>query len=272
MARHASTVRPAVASRLMQVDGLWFRVLGSTPNGDAGPVHVLVHGIGTSHRYLSFLHAELARHGAVLSIDLPGFGGLPTPERTPSVEELSSLLGEVLDRLGVSAAVLVGHSMGAQWVVELAARRPELASGVVIIGPVSDDRHRSLRAQAVALGLDILSEPPLVNAVVFQDYLRCGPVYFLREAGPMVSYPIEERVAELEAPLLVIRGGHDPIAGTAWCRRLRDRAGAGGGLAVVPGHGHVVQHSAPRAVASAVLARESIVRESVRRRTDVPAR
>jgi pimeloyl-ACP methyl ester carboxylesterase len=52
-------------------------------------------------------------------------------------------------------------------------------------------------------------------------------------------------------PLLVMRGGKDPIAGVDWCRRVRDSARRGS-LVVVPGHHHVVQYTAPRAVASAI--------------------
>ncbi|MFB2579849.1 alpha/beta fold hydrolase [Herbiconiux sp. P15] len=250
--------------RRIDVDGFAFKAYSSPASGarSAGsdrataPVHVLIHGIGASHRYLSLLHDELAQHGEVHSIDLPGFAGLPKPDHAPSVEEMATALARAIDRLDIPRSVLVGHSMGSQWVVELAVQRPDLAAGVVLIGPVSDNEHRSLRAQAVALGLDTLIEPPHVNVVVFQDYLRSGPIWFLREARPMVTYPIEQRVAEVEAPVLVIRGGRDPIAGTAWCRRLRDRAMLGR-FAVVPGHGHVVQHSAPRAVASAVRSLET---------------
>ena len=255
---------PPVERRL-EVDGFVFRAYSSrAPSSTRSaqvaphrrPVHVLVHGIGASHRYLSRLHDELARDGEVHSLDLPGFAGLPEPPHAPSVEQMAAALARALDRLDIPRGVLVGHSMGAQWVVELAVQRPDRAAGVVLIGPVADDRHRSLRAQAVALWLDTLLEPPHVNTIVFHDYLRCGPVWFLLEARPMVAYPLERRIAEVEAPVLVVRGGRDPIAGTAWCRRLRDRA-FHGRLAVVPGHAHVVQHSAPRAVASAVRSLEA---------------
>jgi pimeloyl-ACP methyl ester carboxylesterase len=215
------------------------------------PTVVLLHGIGASHRYLSHLHAELARTCTVHSVDLPGFGGLPKPVQAPDVPDMAGALTRVLDRLGVRDAVVVGHSMGAQWAVETAVQRPDLARAVVAIGPVSDREHRSLRAQGAALALDILGEPPRVNAVVFADYLRCGPVYFLREARPMIRYTIEDRVRDLAAPLLVIRGGDDPIAGPAWCALLSERA-VRGTLVEVPGHRHVVQHTAPREVAAAV--------------------
>jgi len=58
-------------------------------------------------------------------------------------------------------------------------------------------------------------------------------------------------VAALTLPLLIIRGGNDPIAGQAWARRLRDRATLAS-LVTVPGHRHLVQHTAPRAVALAI--------------------
>jgi pimeloyl-ACP methyl ester carboxylesterase len=218
---------------------------------DSRQTFVLVHGVGASHRYLARLHRELETDSVVYSVDLPGFGGVPKPPDSPSVNEMAARLARVLDVLGVRDAVLVGHSMGAQWVVELALLRPDLASRVVVIGPVADSAHRTLFAQSRALAVDILGEPPLTNAVVFIDYLRCGPLYYLAQSKPMLSYPIDERVASLSQPLLVLRGGNDPIASDAWCRRLVARA-PDGCLVTVPGNRHVVQFTAPRAVAGAL--------------------
>jgi pimeloyl-ACP methyl ester carboxylesterase len=223
---------------------------------------VLVHGIGTSHRYFARLHKELEADATVYSLDLPGFGGNLRPAFSPTVREMALLVASSLDELGVREAVLVGHSMGSQWVVELALLRPDLVSRVVIIGPVSDSEHRSLLAQFRALAVDVLGEPPLVNAVVFMDYLLCGPRYFLAQSKPMLSYPIDERVASLTRPLLVLRGGNDPIASEQWCRRLVARAPIGC-LVTVPRNRHVVQFTAPKAVAGAVRAFIARTRSSV---------
>lgn len=237
--------------RMHEADGLPFRVLSSS-GPHRGRPFVLVHGIGASHRYLARLHAELARESEVHSIDLPGYGGVPKPHGDPDVATMAAALATVLDELGLSGAVVVGHSMGVQWVTELAILRPDLVHRVVLIGPVTDDRHPSLVAQAVALGRDTLGETPVVNATVFSDYLRCGPVYFLAQSRHMTSYRLDRRVALLPVPALVVRGGNDPIAGLDWCRRLRRRAPEGSRLVIVPGHRHVVQHTAAPAVASAV--------------------
>jgi len=231
------------------VTGLTFRSFSSRRPGS--PVFVLVHGIGMSHRYLTRLHEELARDAEVHSIDLPGFGGLPKPRRSPDIAGMAGALGGVLDELGVWRAVLIGHSMGAQWVVELGVQRPDLAEAVVAIGPVTDDRRRNALVQAWCLAHDSALEPPRPNLIVFTDYVRCGPIWYARQARHMLRYAIEERVELLTAPLLVIRGRNDPIARQGWSERLRARA-VRGSLAVVPGHRHVVQFTAAQRVADLV--------------------
>lgn len=234
---------------------LSFRVISADPSPQPAsrPPVILVHGIGASHRYLSRLHDTLALDGPVHSIDLPGYAGLPKPRRDVSVEAMAHGLAAVIAGLGLGPVVLVGHSMGAQWVVETATRGPDLVTDVVIMGPVADAAHRTLRAQLIALALDTLGESPAVNGIVFTDYLRCGVPWYLAQVRHMLSYPIEERVAALDVPLLVLRGARDPIAGRAWCRALRDAA-ATATLVEVPRGFHVVQHTAPRAAASAIRA------------------
>lgn len=241
-------------SRDHVVDALTFRVRSTPPRHERGEPHVvLVHGIGTSHRYLARIHSLLAETSAVHSVDLPGFGGVQRPARAASVPEMSEALGTVLSRICAGRAIVVGHSMGTQWVTELAVLRPDLVRAVVLIGPVADARHRSAWAQLRALARDVTRESLSANAIVLADYVRCGPVWFARQLRWMLAYPHERRIPEVGAPGLVLRGGRDPIAGLDWCRRLRDLAGDGM-LAVVPGHRHNAQHTNPGAVAAAITA------------------
>lgn len=223
-----------------------------TSSGRAGaPTFVLVHGIGMSHRYLARLHGQLAASGTVHSIDLPGFGATPRPDETLAVEDQAAILGATLDTLGVASATVVGHSMGTQFAVELARRRPELTERIVLMGPVVDPRRRTVLQQALALGLDSLRETPGANLIVFTDYWRCGPRWYLRTLPSMIDYPTEVRVRDVGCPVLVLRGGRDPIAGVDFCRQLA-RAAPDGRLLQLAGRAHVLQHAAPRAVAEAI--------------------
>jgi pimeloyl-ACP methyl ester carboxylesterase len=238
----------------VNVESLAFRVLASRHgSGGSRPAIVLVHGIGVSHRYLSRLHDVLAQDREVYSIDLPGFAGLPKPDSDVDVPSMADALGRLIESLNAGPVVLVGHSMGTQWVVEASLQRPAMVTDVVIMGPVADASHRSMLAQSVALAADTLGETPSINAIVLTDYLRCGIPWYLTQLRHMLEYRLEDRVPELAVPLLVVRGSRDPIAGLGWCRRLRDAARIGH-LVQIPGSFHVAQHSAPKAVASAIVA------------------
>ena len=241
-----------LTAQRVDIGGLAFRVLSSNSPATREPAIVLVHGIGVSHRYLSRLHDELAAHRTVISVDLPGFGGLPKPDHDVDVPTMARALTQLLEQLAVGPVVLLGHSMGTQWVIEAALQRPELITSVVAMGPVADDRHRTVLRQTGALSIDTLREPPTVNAIVLTDYLSCGVPWYLAQLRHMLTHRLEDRGPLLTVPLLLIRGGADPIAGLEWCRRLR-RSAPRADLVQIPGHHHVAQHTAPRAVASAIL-------------------
>lgn len=243
--------RPRGAERRLTVRGMRVRVTESRAD-DASETIMLIHGIGMSHRYFVRLHRALAPSARVVSLDLPGFGGLPKPSRDVSIADMAALIADVVAAESSGPVVLVGHSMGAQWAVETAASHPARIAGVVAIGPVVDDAHRSLGAQARALAIDTVGETPATNVVVFTDYMRCGPRWYLRQAAHMLRYPIEERVRGLAVPLLVMRGAKDPVAGAAWCDRLASSAG-GPRVITIPARHHVVQRSAPDAVADGIL-------------------
>lgn len=239
--------------RVVAYGDLVFRAICYGHERDDVSAVVLVHGIGVSHRYFSSLRRSLARTRTVVCIDMPGFGGLPKPHGAPDVVTTGAALANVIASSGLGPVVLVGHSMGAQWAVEAALHRPDLVERVVAVGPVTDADHRNGPAQTRALALDALLEPPWISGVVLAEYVRCGIRWYLDQLRHMLDYALEERVAELQTPLLVIRGARDPVAGLRWCRLLRDRA-PHADLIQVPGHHHAVHQSAPRAVASAIAA------------------
>ena len=250
----AGAARGRHTERRIVREGLAFRILADEPAfANRAATVVLIHGIGMSHRYLSRLHDHLAADGPVVSIDLPGYAGLPKPGRDVGVEAMAHALSQVIESLEVGAVVLVGQSMGTQWVTDVAVQSPEVVSHLVLIGPVADEDHRTVMAQMRALTVDSLREPIDVNAIVFTDYLRCGVPWYLAQLRHMIAYRPEERLPLVPAPVLIIRGGRDPIAGLEWCRQLRDLASAAT-LVLIPGRAHNAQHSSPAAVASAIRA------------------
>jgi pimeloyl-ACP methyl ester carboxylesterase len=213
---------------------------------------VLVHGIGMSSRYFERLADELSHHGSVIAVDLPGFGSAPRPDRQLTIEAGARLLAEFVRSEGLGDAVLVGHSMGTQFVVETAAVHPTLIRAIVLAGPVVDERAPLPWQQGMRLGRDMLRETPLANWIVATDYLRSGIRWYLTELPVMLGYRTEERLPLVSVPVLVLRGERDPIAPRGWSARLT-RTALDGRLVEVPGAAHVVQHKKAHEVAQILV-------------------
>lgn len=222
------------------------------PPDASGTVFVLLHGIGMSHRYYRRLQVLLARQGDTYAIDLPGFGGTPTPDRQLDVAGYADHIAATLEKMGVSSAVIIGHSMGTQFAAELAVRHPGKVSHVVLLGPVVNPARRTVRQQSLALVLDGLRESPLGNALVVTDYLRAGLRWYLTELPVMMTYDLQARVALVSRPVLVVRGSRDPVAPRTWCEKLAITAPDGRFLEV-DGKPHIVQHSGADRTAAAIL-------------------
>lgn len=105
--------------------------------GGRGVPFVIVHGFGVE----SLLYAQpLSRLAAlgfqIVAVDAGGHGDTQQRRGMPSLADYVTLLAEALDALGIRRCVLAGHSMGGRLVAEVAAARPELAIGVVLIDAI----------------------------------------------------------------------------------------------------------------------------------------
>lgn len=205
---------------------------------------VLVHGIGVSGRYLAPLAAELGRTSTVLLPDLPGFGSSPHPDDPLTIEDHARVVLALVDAEGLDRPILVGHSMGAQVVAEAAVQRPGVAAGVVLIGPVTEPGARSALRQAWRLARDYRHECARANMITITDWFRTGPRWYLATVPPMIDYPLEERIAAVDAPVLLVRGVKDPVCPPDYLHRLAARA-RDAQVVEVPGEGHIVMMRRP---------------------------
>ncbi len=226
--------------------------------GESGREHaahsfVLVHGIGASSRYFARLANELRRHGVVYAVELPGFGTSPRPSQPLGIDEFAALLREFIEAWNIEKPVLVGHSMGAQVVTEMAIQDSYLTDCLVLIGPVIDPKAPTAVRQGIRLFRAALTESPSANWIVATDYIRCGPLWYHMVLPAMLSYRIEERLHLIKVPTLIIRGSRDPVAPAGWVRHMIDAIPRASGLEI-PGASHVVHYDEAKTVAAAILA------------------
>ncbi|ASN52782.1 alpha/beta fold hydrolase [Sinomonas sp. R1AF57] len=213
--------------------------------------YVLVHGIGVSSLYYRPLAEVLAAHGRVHVVELPGFGKSLTPRRPLSIEDFAETAWEALDTLGIRDPVLIGHSMGAQVVVEMAIDRPS-PRPIVLLGPTVNVRERTVPRQALRLTWDSIIEPFGVTPIVFGDYIRCGVPWYVRTLREMMRHRIEQRIPLVEAPILLMSGRRDPISPPSWLRTLAGLARSAR-TAVLDREAHVLMFRGAREVARSIV-------------------
>ena len=215
---------------------------------DGDRAFVLVHGIGVSSRYYQPLAAELARHGAVYLVDLPGYGAAPDPRRDVTIADHAGVLASVLRRAGLQNAVLLGHSWGSQVVSMLARDHPEISDRIVLMAPTLEPRARTFWRATADLLRDGLREPPVVTGIALTDYLlRCGVPYLMRQVPYMLADRIEDRIPALTARVLIVNGDRDPIVSGTWAHRLSTLSGRVEFRAVRGPH--VIMHTDPVMIA-----------------------
>jgi len=120
--------------RTVEVDRKAYRVGTLGDLGSGRPV-VLIHGFsGDLDNWLfnlDALHAE----APVVALELPGHGASSKDLETGSLGELADVLARILEKLAVSAATLVGHSLGGAVAMRIANDRPQLARSLVLLAP-----------------------------------------------------------------------------------------------------------------------------------------
>ncbi len=119
----------------IEVDGARaFFATGSGKHKPDAPVVVFVHGSGMDHTVWVMPARHFARHGYnVIAPDLPAHGRSGGNALT-TIDEMADWIVALLHACGYSEAIIVGHSMGSLISLNLAARYPDVASKLVLLG------------------------------------------------------------------------------------------------------------------------------------------
>jgi pimeloyl-ACP methyl ester carboxylesterase len=206
-----------MARRTVRYNGARMRV--RELRGGRDRTFVMVHGIGVSSDYFEPLAYALHEHGDVLLLDLPGFGGIARPERPLTIAGFANIVRAGLEIEGVEDPVLIGHSMGAQVVVDLLSR-DDIASHAVLVGPVVNPAEPSLAQQARRFFQSARHETRRVQLIAARGYVRCGPAWFIEVLPAMMRYPMREKLPQVKASTLLITGDHDTVVPPPWVEEM----------------------------------------------------
>lgn len=195
------------------------------------PTVAFVHGAAMDRTVWTQFARYFARHGYnALALDLPGHGRSEGPP-LESIPAMADFAAAFLDAAGAVPAHLVGHSMGSLVALDLAARHPGHAAGVVLAGtaapmPVTDALLDPARADdhAALDRLTLWGHGPAAHVGGIGApgmWMTGGGLRLVERAAPGVLYADlnacnayaegVERAREVRCPVLLVVGEKDAM-------------------------------------------------------------
>ena len=208
-----------------------------------GPPMILIHGLSGSGGWWRFNIAALSASHEVLTLELLGGVG---------VQDAARLIVAWAAHLGLPPAAVIGHSMGGQIALYVAAFAPQQVNRLVL-ACASGLLHASWWRVALNLPRAGFSGRPRFVPIVLRDSLRTGLPNLYRAARDILRDDVAELLPSLTVPTLVIWGARDPLVPPQLGRVLA-RSIPGAQYIELPHAGHVVMVDAPQAFNDAVLA------------------
>ena len=247
---------------------------------DGNEACILIHGFGEGAYIWDDLAPSIARSFRTLAVDLRGHGDSSwDPKGEYSVEGHVADLIEVIDALQIERLALVGHSLGGNIAIRIAAARPESVIGLAIVdfGPdlnpegadrVFTDFNDSLRTwdsfSEYEAWLQVrrpLASPTIINtmsAAALQPHpsggyrLKCDPALGtakLRENNSALLWNI---IASLSSPVMILRGIGSAVLACDVAQKMAQVL-PNGHLRTINHAGHGVVMDNPRQFAAELL-------------------
>lgn len=227
------------------------------------PTIVFVHGMRVTRKMWKPQMERLANSYRLIALDLPGHGALSNiPFRLDTAVDT---IAEVINREARNARVLVvGISLGGYVAMELGARYPEKAAGLVIASATVEPRGwHTLPYHFVAAAMNELPEPTLnwISRTFFQLVYPpekaeplIAPGFFMRGGSQglreVFGKQFAPRLAAYPGPVLLLNGALD--FGFRMHERKFLAAAQNGRLEIIPHAFHIANIDQPEAFSNAV--------------------
>lgn len=140
LGRTAYEVDSARDTEYLDLEGNWVRynVIGG------GPPVILVHGWLSSSRVWDGLAGRLAQRFTVYTLDLTGFGESDKPLSGYGVRYGSRLLYAFCAHFGLTRTSVIGHDIGGNMAVKLAADHPDVVGRLVLVATPANEEQIDL--------------------------------------------------------------------------------------------------------------------------------
>lgn len=242
-----------------------------TPDGTAymetgaGDPIVFVHGVGMNRGVWAPQLSFFSSRYRTVAYDMLGHGESRLPPETTELGHLSDQLVALLDHLGIERAHLVGHSMGALVVLDLALRQPKRVKRLTALNAVYQrspaqrsavvNRAQQLRAGVVDRTIEATISRWLMPGQSALDREAVNRVRTWLQTADRTGYAriyslfataddaFAGRLGNLSMPALFATGEFDPNSTPSMSRQMAAEASEGHAL-VVDGKRHMMAYFA----------------------------
>jgi len=224
--------------RWVNVQDRWMNVVDI----GAGPPVIFIHGLsGCWQNWLEQIPL-FARDHRVIAVDLPGFGHSDMPVEPISISGYADAINELMEKLDIDAARIVGNSMGGFIGAEMAIEHPARIERLVLVAAaglsiesIRTERTKGLRHRAenliffslahvvsrshqvalrprlrAALLMTVAAHPArLPGPLAAQQVLGSGKPGFADALEAMCRYPLRDRLEKIACPTLILWGDKD---------------------------------------------------------------
>ncbi len=216
-----------------------------------GPPLLLLHGYaGSAHWWVRNI-AALARTHTVFALDLPGFGASRMPGRYTFARTVE-LLAAWMEANSIGCADVVGHSMGGQIAMLLAAAHTGRVRRLVLIAPAGIPFTTDLlRTAGRAFGSRMASDPRF-TPIVMGGAISTSPRILWQAVRQIRDIDVRSLVRSLTVPTLILWGTRDrllPVENAATLSAAIARAQ----VTIVPDASHILFFEQAGRVNEAIL-------------------
>jgi 3-oxoadipate enol-lactonase len=242
----------------------------------SGPPIILVHAFPVDGRlFASQISAASAGRieARLIAVDLPGFGRTRLPAAAPevlTVQDIAASLAAFIETHDLHRPIVGGVAIGGYSAIELAAVRPDLVGGLILMGvkpapdaPSMAEHREAVARKALELGSAAIADELHAQPLGPQADLAIKGLMkeMIADADPRAIAALVRGIARrpdpapvlshLTVPTLVIAGERDPFSRAEEVRAAAEMV-PGSHFVMISGVGHMAPLEAPVGVSRAI--------------------
>ena len=277
--RAGKLAREVETGEFVEVEGVRLHFVA---RGEGRPV-VLLHGnTGFAHDFSAVLASLDPLEFRAFAFDRPGHGFSERPALDGVMPSQARLIRGALEALGVQRPLVVGHSWSGALALSYALEFDEDVAALVLLAPAVYREEEMYAAQRLLVEISLRSDVLIRASEAFvraeirrnlalafspdevpRDYLRAAESLWTRPSqvrafmqdeyyyNPEVEL-LAERYPKVRVPTLIVTGDSDALVNPVRHAYPLHSAVEHSDLTVLPAAGHMLPHTRPEAVVSAL--------------------